>query len=125
MMKRWYKLDDGRDVYRFPPKPVAAKSEFPMPMIRFDTIDPIQSQADGKMYDSLSALRKTYKADGNPQGKDYIEVGNEDTTKFEKPKRDTTKALEAIERAEADIIAGRAPDVGTVDSGELTVKNII
>lgn len=56
------------------------KSDLPPPSqrkrrafyINTDTIDPVQSQLDGKMYDSKSALRATYKAAG------YLEVGNEE-----------------------------------------------
>lgn len=125
MQKRWYKLENGREVYRFPPKPIETRSDLAFPMLRLDTIEPIQSQADGKMYDSLSALRKTYRADGNPQGINYLEVGNENTTTYSPPKRDDAKAIEAIERAEADIAAGRAPDIGTVDQAELTVKAVV
>lgn len=121
--KRWYTLGNGRQVYRAVPSINSARSEFPVPYMRTDSIEPVRSQADGKMYDSISALRRTYKADGNPQGINYLEVGNEDMTKFTPPPRDHKKAIEAIERAEADINAGRAPDIGTVDVGELSVFN--
>lgn len=113
--KRWYHLDNGRSVYRAVPSVQASRSDFPTPYMRLDRIEPVRSQADGKMYDSLSALRSTYKASGNPQGKDYIEVGNEDMTKFTPPKRDDAKAIETIHRAEADVVAGRAPPIGTYD----------
>jgi hypothetical protein len=110
--KRWYNIN-GRQVYRAVPPPCNARSDFPVPYMSFDRIEPVVSQADGKTYDSLSALRRTYKADGNPQGMNYIEVGNEDLTKFTPPKRDDAKAIEAIERAEADVLAGRAAPVMT------------
>lgn len=71
--------------------------------------------ADGKEYTSAAELRRTYRADGNPDGVEYIEVGNEDITKFTPPKRDDAAALEAIERAEADVAAGRAPEIGFFD----------
>lgn len=109
--KRWYKLENGREVYRAVPKDCPTRSDFPIPYMKFDRIEPVQSQADGKMYDSLSALRGTYKASGNPQGISYQEVGNEDLTKFSQPARDPKKAIDAIERAESDIIAGRAPKI--------------
>lgn len=121
--KRWYKLENGRSVYRAVPTSSAEKSDFPVPYMRQDSIDPVMSHADGKMYDSISALRRTYKADGNPQGVNYLEVGNEDMTKSTPPQRDNKKAIEAIERAEADIIAGRAPVIGNIDVGELSVVN--
>lgn len=109
--KRWYKLENGRSVYRAVPKACETRSSFPIPYMKFDRIEPVQSQADGKIYDSLSALRATYREDGNPQHIRYEEVGNEDLTKMPLPKRDSKKAIEAIERAESDIIAGRAPKI--------------
>lgn len=123
--KRWYKLDDGRSVYRSVHKPVATRSGLPCPYIRTDTIEPVVSMADGKTYDSASALRATYRADGNPQGVDYIEVGNEDLTKRTMPVRDDAKAIEAIERAEADIIAGRAPEIGKADADVMAAAKMI
>lgn len=119
--KRWYTLENGRQVYRAVPQPILARSDFPTPYMRLDTIEPVISQADGKTYDSISALRRTYREDGNPQGIKYQEIGNEDMTKFTPPKRDDSKAIEAIERAEADIIAGRAPEIGTIDPGDLNI----
>jgi len=112
---RWYTLGNGRSVYRPVSQMVQARSDFPIPYMNLDRIEPVQSQADGKTYDSISALRRTYKESGNPQGKNYLEIGNEDMTKWSPPKRDDNKAIEAIERAEADIIAGRAPDIGSFD----------
>lgn len=123
--KRWYTLDNGRQVYRAVPKPIASRSSLPCPNLILDTIPPTVSMADGKEYTSKSALRSTYKADGNPQGIDYIEVGNEDITRRELPKRDDAKIIESIERAEADIIAGRAPEIGTADADVMASAKMI
>lgn len=111
MTKAWFDVGNGRKIWRTIPEPCEARSNFPVPYMKFDRIEPVQSQADGKIYDSLSALRATYREDGNPQHIRYEEVGNEDLTKVPMPKRDDKKALEAIERAESDIIAGRAPKI--------------
>lgn len=123
--KRWFKLDDGRSVYRTVPKPILTRSSLPCPHLVLDTIPPTVSMADGKEYTSKSALRATYRADGNPQGVDYIEVGNEDLTKRNAPVRDDAKAIEAIERAEADIIAGRAPEIGKADADVMAAAKMI
>jgi hypothetical protein len=56
-----------------PPK----RGAFPCPMIATDTMEPVRSMADGKMYSSKAALRATYLENGNPQGIRYTEVGNE------------------------------------------------
>ena len=68
------------------------RSELPGPMIITDTMAPVQSQLDGKMYESKSALRATYRAAG------VIEVGTDSSVtdpkpfKRPKPKRDDIKA---------------------------------
>ena len=123
--KRWYKTENGRLIYRAVPQPVATRSGLPCPHIISDKIDPVVSMADGKLYDSASALRKTYKADGNPQGVDYVEVGNESLTKPVPRIRDDAMALQAIERAEADIIAGRAPEIGKADADVMASAKMI
>ena len=68
-----------------------------MPMLALDTMEPVQSMLDGKMYDSKAALRATYKAAG------VTEVGNDpsimDPKPFEKPKPDRKKIKEAVGRA--------------------------
>lgn len=48
-----------------------ARSDLPSPRIASDVMEPVQSMLDGKMYDSKSALRATYRAAG------CIEVGND------------------------------------------------
>ena len=66
----WHKLDE--------PWPSACRtggptqrSDFPAPMTILDTMDPVQSQTNGKMYDSKAALRQEYKRAG------VVEVGND------------------------------------------------
>lgn len=82
---------------------------FPVPFIVRPFSEPVQSMADGKYYDDQSSLRATYKAANNPQGVDYVEVGNEDITKFEAPKRDKQSSKDAIERAISKIDNGYVP----------------
>jgi len=62
-----------------------------------DAMPPVQSMLDGKMYDSKSAIRATYKASG------ATEVGN-DPARFKprpKPKVDRKAIKDSVERAEA------------------------
>lgn len=76
-------------------EPNWAQSDLPGPYIAGDTMQPVQSQLDGKMYDSKSRLRSTYKAAG------MIEVGN-DPALFRKPKKpppDRQKIRATIHRA--------------------------
>ena len=71
---------------------ISARSDLPGPMIITDTMAPVQSQLDGKIYDSKTALRATYRAAG------VVEVGNDSSVlqpkpfKRPKPKREEIKA---------------------------------
>lgn len=47
------------------------------PFVIGDGMDPVQSMADGKMYDSKAAIRRSYRADGNPRGIEFEEIGND------------------------------------------------
>lgn len=50
---------------------IKPRADFPTPQISGDGMDGVKSMVDGKMYDSKSALRRTYRDKG------YIELGNE------------------------------------------------
>lgn len=97
----WFIMSDGRKLLRKLKREVnACRSNFPCPAIRSDRIDDVKSMADGKVYDSLSGLYASYRADGNPQGIAYECIGN-DTKALEQyvpPPRDDRKAHEAITR---------------------------
>jgi hypothetical protein len=73
------------------------RADLPSPMLIIDTMQPVQSMLDGKMYDSKSALRATYKAAG------VVEVGN-DPQRYRpkpKPKVDRKQVKDSLERAAA------------------------
>lgn len=55
------------------------RSGLASPMVVTDTMAPVQSMLDGKMYDSKAALRATYKASG------MVEVGNDSSIVDPKP----------------------------------------
>lgn len=112
--KRWFTLPDGRQVYRRVPTSVVARSDtLAIPYFKKDQIEPCVSQADGKTYDSLSALRRTYRADGNPQGKEYVEIGNESCLDQSWSPRQVTDAEinEIIEKSEAQVASGNVPQL--------------
>lgn len=77
MKYEWVQTGDGRQVYRKIDTQERARSDLPRPMIISDHIDEVQSMADGRTYSSKAALRATYKASGNPDGVNYVELGNE------------------------------------------------
>lgn len=108
--KRWYTLEDGRQVYRAVPssRSAGAGSAFPCPRIVNDTIVPTWG-ADGKQYTSMSAYRKTLLPSGNPKGERFIEYGNEPIPQYEAPQFDEAQRVETIKRAINDVETGNLP----------------
>lgn len=80
-----------------------------MPRImRGDEQEPLMSMADGKMYTSKAAMRASYKPGGNPQGKEYVEVG--DDSRYLNPRVERnlgTKEDAAISVAKAEAAISR------------------
>jgi hypothetical protein len=74
---------------------------------RIDTSDdqpPLVSYADGKVYTSKAKMRESYRASNNPQGVNYVELGNEPVSKPRpKPKPDRAAIKEAVLRAESTL----------------------
>lgn len=108
MTYRWIDLGNGRRVWRNVVERVDNRSNFPVPMIAGDTIDPVQSMADGRYYTSKAAIRASYKASGNPQGVEYTEVGNDAGRFRERPQpRTDEKAInDSLNKAIARVEAG-------------------
>ncbi len=108
--KVWVEVSPGRKRLVNLNRPVGiapARSNFPAPAIRRDSIDPVRG-ADGKMHDSLSSYRKTLEPSGNPRGERYIELGNEEL----KPKTydfDPKQRRDDIRAAMADVKNGNVP----------------
>lgn len=63
-----------------------SRSDLSAPMVIGDGQEPLKSMADGKVYESKSAMRRSYRADGNPQGVEFVEVGNDPGRFKPKPK---------------------------------------
>jgi hypothetical protein len=78
-------------------EPEGARSDLPFPRIMSDVMEPVQSMLDGRMYDSKSALRATYRAAG------VIEVGNDPARLRPRQRRkvDRRAVKDTIERATA------------------------
>lgn len=104
-MKQWFTLPNGRQVYRSVRSAPSARSDLPAPYFISDTLDqPLQSAADGNFYTSKAALRATYRADGNPQGVHYTEVGNDINSIPERPVETSEKGIdESIQKAIAQL----------------------
>lgn len=115
MSYAWFDNGNGRQVYRKVPEPRPQRSSFPCPQLRRDSIAPVQSMADGRTYDSLSDLRRTYRADGNPQGIEYREVGDEPRTDPVMPRVTKEECAVLLDKAEAAIARGEVPDVPSIN----------
>ena len=87
-----------------------ARSGLPCPMVIRDSMDDIQSMADGKWYDSKSALRKSYTPDGNPQGRDYQEIGGTEIEPAGRASVDKKALRDAVDKAMHDVETGQIPD---------------
>lgn len=87
---------------------ITPRSEFEVTgfprLSKTDEQEPLVSMADGKTYTSKAAMRKSYKASNNPQGVNYIEVGNESrTANPAKRKPDRAGIKDAVERAYSEM----------------------
>lgn len=76
-----------------PPK----RSDLKAPMLLRDSMEPVQSMLDGKMYDSKAALRATYKAAG------VVETGSELPKPRPKYKTDRKAIKAAVRRAASKV----------------------
>lgn len=91
----WYVFDNGRSYHR----PIDAQEQSERgPMIISDTMEPIMSHADGKVYSSKAALYQSYKPEGNPQGVRYECIGEHVAKPYERPKRDREASMRAVSR---------------------------
>lgn len=85
-------------------RPRGPRSHLPAPQVIGDTMDPVQSMLDGKLYDSKSRLRATYREAG------VVEVGNDpsvtDPKPFRKPKPDRKAIRASLERAASRVGLG-------------------
>ena len=87
-----------------------ARSGLPCPMVIRDSMDDIQSMADGRIYDSKSALRRSYTAEGNPQGRDYQEIGGTEIEPAGRASVDKKAVRDAVDKAMHDVETGQIPD---------------
>lgn len=109
---RWIDLGNGRRVFRKVKEPNRKRSDLPTPHFISDTMDPVQSMADGKWYTSKSAIRATYKPSGNPQGASYAEIGNDKSWRERErpqPKSDPKAVSDAVDKAFARLESGDLP----------------
>lgn len=112
--KGWHKLDQWPEACWV--KKETQRADFGFPMINTsDSTEPLTSMADGKVYTSKRAMRESYKAQNNPRGEDFIEVGDAPeyiTPPLRKPQAPKKEDfLVAVEKAEAAISRGEFQDI--------------
>lgn len=86
----------------------AQRSTLACPMIVRTFTEPVQSMADGRFYDTPRDLERTYRADGNPQGQEYIALGNE-TMKTTEYVPDAAERRNNMREALHDVLSGNLP----------------
>lgn len=96
---------DMHDKYDWPGNHRLPGEVLQAPSVVSDTMDAVQSQGNGKFYDSKSELRKHYRQDG------LVEVGNDPARNkpFQKPKPSRKQIKDAVGKAKARFDRG---DVG-------------
>lgn len=77
-----------------------ARSDLPCPQVLSDTMDAVQSQVTGKMYESKSALRAEYRATG------HIEKGNDKRPPWKMPRTPRAVIRESVRKAAARVERG-------------------
>lgn len=90
------------------PRAPVARSGLSCPMIVRTFAEPVQSMADGKYYDTPRDLERTYRADGNPFGQEFIALGNESLPTVEYD-ADGSIRREHIRQAVQDVRNGNIP----------------
>jgi len=98
----------GMKPRRRKPRAPVARSGLPCPMLVRSFAEPVQSMADGKYYDTPRDLERTYRADGNPQGEEYIALGNEtmQTTEYVP---DANQRRDDLRQIMNDVTTGNLP----------------
>lgn len=99
----WFKLDDGREVFRKVEEHQPKRSSLPAPHFISDTMPETQHPCNGKHYTSKAEFRRVTRMNG------CVEVGNDPArlNPHTKPKPDRKKIRDALAKATADYNNGR------------------
>lgn len=99
----WIDLGNGRQVFRRLGARVGpARSDLPSPMLCLDSMDPLLCMADGRTYDSKSAMSAAHKAAG------MTEIGNDPSRlrPKERPTPDRSAIRQSLEKSFARVARG-------------------
>lgn len=112
-----FDLGNGRKVYRHPKEPVPdARSSLPCPQIMKPFAEPVKSMADGKYYSDPASLRRSYRADGNPRGIEFTEIGDYEAP-IKPPRKGVTKeeCNELLTKFEQQAASGTLPKLPGIE----------
>lgn len=119
LIRQEINLGNGRTRIRFVPASPRVEPRravgLACPMVVRSFSEPVQSMADGKWYDTPADLRKSYKAENNPAGVDYIELGNEDIKPDEGPVQTRAELRDEIKQAINMVDQGWNPQSTYID----------
>lgn len=78
------------------------------PNVIRDDMPPARSMANGQIYDTKSGIRSTYRPDGNPQRRQYEEIGNDPARHkpHQRAKPDKKAIRDSIEKGKARLARG-------------------
>lgn len=112
MADGWHRTAQGTLVRRYGKARIASPSraDLATPMVIHDSTPELQSMADGRWYDSKSALAASYRAENNPQGKDYTVIGETPIEGAGPAKPDKKAIRQAVEKSLADVKSGNVPE---------------
>lgn len=112
-----YDLGNGRTVYRMSRKAEPdARSSLPCPQIMKPFAEPVRSMADGKYYSDAASLRRSYRADGNPRGIEFTEIGDYDAPIKPERKRVTKEECnELLTKFEQQAASGTLPKLPGIE----------
>ena len=108
MTYAWFDNGHGRQVYRRVRTDTPKRSHLATPMLVRAFAEPVRSMADGRYYDTPRDLERTYRADGNPQGEEYVCLGNETPETIEVVP-DAKQRRDDLRQVMQDVTTGNLP----------------
>lgn len=100
--------------------PMPARSRLAAPTVIADTMDPVRSNLDGKMYDSKRRLRQTYREGGVTEMGNDVELNKRQIVDVKEKKRKQREEVRAsIDRALTKAGIGKFATIKVKNTGKL------
>lgn len=94
------------DKYDWPHNHPRPEETLAAPNVIRDGMDALQSQVTGEIFESKRGLRATYQPSGNPDGKLYVEIGNEVQKPFKRKQASAKEIRTSMAKAQAKLDRG-------------------